>query len=546
VGLLAILKAGGAYVPLDPDYPAERLAYMLQDSAPVVLLTDDRRVGLGPRGVPAFDAQRVGLGPPYEVASSEGVGVPIVDLQADAAMWADQPAEDLPRLSEPHHLAYIIYTSGSTGAPKGVMVEHRNVSRLFAATAREFGFGRDDVWTLFHSFAFDFSVWEIWGALLHGGKLVIVPQLMSRDPAAFHALLCSAGVTVLNQTPSAFRQLVAAQKDSAVSHRLRVVIFGGEALEMSSLKPWYAHPANARTQLINMYGITETTVHVTYCPLTPADALKPGPSPIGKRIADLRLYVLDAHREPVPIGVAGEMYVGGAGVARGYLNRPELSAERFLDDPFNGGRMYKTGDLGRLLPDGSVEYLGRNDFQVKVRGFRIELGEIEARLVEEPGIREAIVISREDSPGDQRLVAYCVADAELDAQQLRRQLAASLPEYMLPAAFVRLDRLPLTGTGKLDRQALPAPDASAVAKTAYEAPDGDTEILVGQLWSELLDVQQVGRHDDFFALGGHSLQVIRVIESLRREGLTVDARALFVAPTLAGFAAAIEDMEITL
>ena len=532
VALLAVLKAGGAYVPLDPAYPLERLNHMLQDSTPVVLLTDGE--------LPAqLDTQL------------DRQAMPVLDLRTDAAQWAGLSSAN-PTLESvglnAHNLAYLIYTSGSTGTPKGVLVEHRQVTRLFSSTREWFHFGADDVWTLFHSFAFDFSVWEIWGALLHGGQLVIVPQLLSRSPAAFYTLLCQAGVTVLNQTPSAFRQLLGAQADSTLTHRLRTVVFGGEALEMSSLKPWYARAANQATQLVNMYGITETTVHVTYRPLVGADAQRSGASPIGQRIPDLRVYVLDAHRQPVPIGVAGELYVGGAGVARGYLNRMDLTAQRFIEDPFHGGRMYKTGDLGRYLPDGQIEYLGRNDFQVKIRGFRIELGEIEAQLARQPGIRQAIVLAREDSPGDLRLVAYCVThdNTALDAQALRTALGATLPEHMLPAAFVRIESLPLTNTGKLDREALPAPDSQALATQRYEAPQGDTETQLAQIWAEVLKVERVGRQDDFFALGGHSMLAIRMLETMRQRGLSADVRALFDAPTLAAFAAAIEDMEITL
>ncbi|MES2937943.1 MAG: amino acid adenylation domain-containing protein [Pseudomonadota bacterium] len=521
--LLAILKAGGAYVPLDPAYPAERLAFMLADSAPLVLLTHGE--------VPA---------------ELESVRVPMLDLEADAALWAGLPAHRPEPLATPAHLAYVIYTSGSTGQPKGVLVEHRQVARLFAATRGWFDFGPDDVWTLFHSFAFDFSVWEIWGALLHGGQLLVVPQALTRSPAAFYALLCKAGVTVLNQTPSAFRQLMAAQADSVLAHRLRTVIFGGEALEPASLKPWFQRPANAATQLVNMYGITETTVHVTWRPLSAADLEQPGASPIGQPIPDLRVYVLDGQRRPAPAGVAGEMYVAGAGVARGYLNRPELSAERFLDDPFHGGRMYKTGDLARWLPDGELEFLGRNDLQVKVRGFRIELGEIEAALVRQAGVHDAVVLAREDSAGDKRLVAYVVADEGIDAEALRTGLLGALPDYMVPAAYVRLPQMPLTAAGKLDRRALPAPDGQSYAATAYEPPQGETETLLAAIWAELLQVERIGRHDDFFALGGHSLQVIRMIENMRRHGLSADVRALFAAPTLAAFAAATEDMEIKL
>ncbi|MCQ0034346.1 non-ribosomal peptide synthetase, partial [Burkholderia glumae] len=331
VGVLAVLKAGAGYVPMDPAYPAARLSYMLADSAPVaVLVQASSRAALGTHAFATLDLD-------------------------EAAHWAG-PADN-PRLPElgARHLAYVIYTSGSTGQPKGVMVEHRNVPRLFAATAPWFGFGAQDVWTLFHSFAFDFSVWEMWGALLHGGRLVVVPAQVARSPQAFYRLLCDQGVTVLNQTPSAFQPLIAAQGDSGLAHRLRQVVFGGEALEPGMLQPWFARECNAGTQLVNMYGITETTVHVTYRALHADDARHPGRSPIGVPIPDLRLYLLDRHGEPVPVGVAGEIYVGGAGVARGYLNREALTAERFVHDPFAGApqaRMYRTGDLGRWQADG--------------------------------------------------------------------------------------------------------------------------------------------------------------------------------------------------
>ncbi|WP_158794262.1 AMP-binding protein, partial [Granulicella sp. L60] len=259
------------------------------------------------------------------------------------------------------HLAYIIYTSGSTGTPKGVMVEHRNVLRLFASTNAWFHFGADDIWTHFHSYAFDFSVWEMWGALFYGGRLIIVPNDVARSPDEFYKLLCQARVTVLNQTPSAFRQLVAAQANSTEIHNLRYIVFGGEALEVTTLQPWYEQNKERQAELINMYGITETSVHVTYCPLKPKDLKRRGASPIGCRISDLQIYILDGQGEPVPVGVAGELYIGGAGVARGYLNRPELTAEKFLANPFRaepGARMYRTGDLGRWRSDGNIEFLG--------------------------------------------------------------------------------------------------------------------------------------------------------------------------------------------
>ncbi|QOK93783.1 non-ribosomal peptide synthase/polyketide synthase (plasmid) [Ralstonia pseudosolanacearum] len=517
VGLLGILKAGGGYVPLDPSYPQDRLAYMLEDSAPVaVLAQSNTREQLGALSVPVLDLES-----PLEEAEH------------------DPQVEGL----QPHHLAYVIYTSGSTGQPKGVLVEHRQVARLFTSTQPWFGFGAEDVWTLFHSFAFDFSVWELFGALLHGGRLVVVPKLTARSPQAFYSLLCEAGVTVLNQTPSAFRQLMAAQQEApAARHRLRQVILGGEALEVGALRPWYERAENAGTQLVNMYGITETTVHVSYRALEADDAQGTG-SPIGRRIPDLRAYVLDAHGEPVPVGGAGELYIGGAGVARGYLNRPELTAERFVANPFHGEgreRMYRTGDLGRWLPDGSLEYLGRADAQVKLRGFRIELGEIEARLSQCAGVREAVVTVREDAPGEQRLVAYYVSGEAIEAQALREQLQGSLPEYMVPAAYVRLEQLPLTSNGKLDRKGLPAPEGQAYASTAYEAPQGEVEQTLAAIWQTLLGVERVGRHDDFFALGGHSLQAVRLVAQVRTQlGAELGLTELFAQPSLSAVAQAI-------
>ncbi|MES2939619.1 MAG: non-ribosomal peptide synthase/polyketide synthase [Pseudomonadota bacterium] len=530
VAVLATLKAGGGYVPLDPAYPADRLAYMLRDSAPVALLTH----------------AQVDAGVRASLRGPLNADTPVIDTTADAAAWARLGPRNIPvDGSSPRasHLAYVIYTSGSTGEPKGVMVEHANVTRLFDATRDWYGFGGDDVWTLFHSFSFDFSVWEIWGALLHGGRLVVVPHLVSRLPQEFHRLVVEQGVTVLNQTPSAFRQFITAQQQAGTpAHSLRAVIFGGEALELATLKPWYAQPGNARTRLVNMYGITETTVHVTWRPLEAADAERPGASPIGVRIPDLRIYILDAQGRPAPVGVVGEIHVGGAGVARGYLNRPALTAERFVHDPFSGtpdARMYRTADLGRWLPDGSIEFLGRNDSQVKIRGFRIELGEIEARLLEFGGVREAVVLAREDVPGDRRLVAYCVGDTGVTPERLRTHLGRSLPEYMVPAAYVLLDALPLTRNGKLDAKALPAPEGDAYAGRGYEAPVGETETALASIWAEVLHVERVGRRDNFFELGGHSLLAMGLIERMRQSGLHAQASALFAAPTLCGLAATV-------
>ncbi|MGY2290919.1 amino acid adenylation domain-containing protein [Pseudomonas sp. SDO528_S397] len=520
VGLLGILKSGAGYVPIDPASPAERIAYMLDDSTPMVLVTQTPLLDQ----LPVLDLPTL-----------------LLDASPDAGMAQHNPQ---PAGLTSRHLAYVIYTSGSTGLPKGVMVEHRNVARLFSATQPWFDFGPQDVWALFHSFAFDFSVWEIWGALTHGGRLLVVPQLISRSPPSCYALLCEAGVTVLNQTPSAFRQLIAAQGESDLKHRLRQVIFGGEALETGLLKPWYAREVNAHTQLVNMYGITETTVHVTYRALTAADAQHVGGSPIGGRIPDLQLYVLDARREPVPVGVTGELYVGGAGVARGYLNRPALTAERFLRNPFSSdpdARLYRTGDLGRWLADGSVEYLGRNDEQVKIRGFRIELGEIEARLAACDGVREAVVIAREDEPGDKRLVAYVIAreNTELAVADLRRQLLLSLADYMVPSAFVQLDAWPLTTNGKLDRKRLPAPGQAAVVARDYVAPQTAQEQTLVAIWQDILNVPQVGLQDDFFELGGDSIRIITLISRVQKAfpASRVSIMAFYQAPTVQGLAA---------
>ena len=527
VALLAVLKAGGAYVPLDPGYPAERLTFVLRDVLPQAVITQEAFKDI-------LSCTRASL---ILLGNQPGVG----DIQAH---WSVNPRLRSLGLT-PLHCAYIIYTSGSTGAPKGVVVEHRNVLRLFAATRDLFHFNNQDIWTLFHSFAFDFSVWEIWGALLYGGRLVIVPYLTARSPETFHRLLCDHGVTVLNQTPSAFAQLINASAESSdKSHSLRLVIFGGEALEPSRLRPWLARNDVCKPQLVNMYGITETTVHVTYRLLSEEDIKTTASSMVGRPLLDLQVYLLDLHLQPVPIGVAGEIYVGGAGVARGYWNRPELTAERFRASPFvEGDRLYKTGDVGRYRVDGNIEYLGRNDQQVKIRGFRIELGEIEAQLIRYTGVREATVLVREDEPEDRRLVAYITAQAgtEVSTADLREHLSTVLPSYMVPAAYVQLAGMPLTPNGKLDRKALPAPDISAYTSQRYEAPRGEVEQVVAGIWRQILGVSRVGRHDDFFELGGHSQLVMRVVMRLR-EWFEVEVmlRTLFEAPTLAEFSKHIE------
>ncbi|EPR8450775.1 pyoverdine non-ribosomal peptide synthetase PvdD, partial [Pseudomonas aeruginosa] len=402
---------------------------------------------------------------------------------------------------------------------------------------------------LFHSYAFDFSVWEIFGALLYGGRLVIVPQWVSRSPEDFYRLLCREGVTVLNQTPSAFKQLmaVACSADMATQQpALRYVIFGGEALDLQSLRPWFQRFGDRQPQLVNMYGITETTVHVTYRPVSEADLEGGLVSPIGGTIPDLSWYILDRDLNPVPRGAVGELYIGRAGLARGYLRRPGLSATRFVPNPFPGGageRLYRTGDLARFQADGNIEYIGRIDHQVKVRGFRIELGEIEAALAGLAGVRDAVVLAH-DGVGGTQLVGYVVADSAEDAERLRESLRESLkrhlPDYMVPAHLMLLERMPLTVNGKLDRQALPQPDAS-LSQQAYRAPGSELEQRIAAIWAEILGVERVGLDDNFFELGGHSLLATRVISRVRQEQqLDASLKALFERPVLEAFAQGLE------
>jgi len=500
VAILAVLKAGAAYLPIDPATPAERVERMFADTDPVAVLA------------------------PEDVDVEEG------------------PDTDPPPRCTPDHPAYVIYTSGSTGLPKGVVIPHRNVTRLFAATAR-FGFGREDVWTLFHSYAFDFSVWEIWGPLLHGGRLVVVPHAVSRSPREFLRLLADERVTVLNQTPSAFYQLVRADEDDPGARlSLRYVVFGGEALDTRRLTGWFARHGDRAPRLVNMYGITETTVHVTQHDLV-SDMDAPGL--IGTALPDLRGYVLDADLNPVPAGVPGELYVAGDGLARGYLGRPGLTAARFVADPFGapGSRMYRSGDRVSRTSGGGLRYHGRADQQVKIRGFRIEPGEIEATLLALPEVGSAAVLAREDEPGRKRLVAYVVAatpDAPPSTARLREHLSRSLPDYMVPSAFVDLDELPLTRNGKLDQRALPAPAATGAEPAGFAEPRTETERTVAAVLAATLGLQRVGADGNFFELGGDSILSIRFTSALREAlGVDVSPRTVFDHPTVAGLAAAL-------
>ncbi|MFI1282485.1 amino acid adenylation domain-containing protein [Streptomyces sp. NPDC020858] len=529
--LLAVLKAGGAYVPLDPASPDERIAFTLADAGATVLVTD--RAG---RGLPAAHTVVTGPG---------GTG-----LSAHPDTAPEEPG------TGPASLAYVIYTSGSTGTPKGVMIEHRNVTGLLTGTRGHFGFGPDDVWSMFASAAFDVSVWEMWGALLHGGRLVVVPEETRRSPQEFHALLHRERVTVLNQTPAAFRQLVRYEEEQppgagpAALDALRLVVFAGEALPPEMLRPWIARHGEDRPELVNMYGITETTVHSTYRRMTSADLDAGAGSMIGGAFEGWTMKVAAADGLDAADGAAGELFVGGAGVARGYLGRPSLTAERFLPDPDAtgpGARCYRSGDSARRGTDGDHEYLGRLDHQVKVRGYRIELGEIENALTRHPVVRDCVVIVDEDAVGEPRLVAYWVsggADLADGTTELREHLGRTLPAYMLPNVFVPLERLPLTLNGKVDRRALPAPEAVRPDLGGdFEAAGTPVEKALAEIWADVLSVDRVGLDDDFFELGGHSMLATQVVARSKEQfGVAVTLRLFFDLPTVRELAAALEEL----
>ncbi|MET3381553.1 non-ribosomal peptide synthetase [Variovorax paradoxus] len=517
VAMLGTLKAGGAYVPLDPVYPDERLAHMLADSGAVVLLTLQR-----------LDAR----------LQTPGRCVRMM-LDAEQPDWAEASSSNPDPAAvglTPAHLAYVIYTSGSTGTPKGVMVEHRNVAYfLHAMEACIHGVAPDCQRVAWNSsFGFDMAV-KAWGQLAFGRSVFLLPEAARLGAEDLLGFLEAHRIEVMECTPSHLRLMQGAGLLQGRAPSLRKLLLGGEAIDAAT---WGALAAVDERLFFNMYGPTECSVDAS-CGVV--DGRRPH---IGQVMPGARIYLLDESAQPVPVGVAGEIHIGGAGVARGYLGRPELTAERFLRDPFAGdaqARMYRTGDLGRWREDGTLEYLGRNDSQIKLRGFRIELGEIEARLAQQGCVREAAVIAREDSPGDKRLVAYVVAHAvdAVDPAQLRAGLAAHLPEYMLPSAFVALDALPLTPNGKLDRKALPAPDGQGLALSRYEPPQGEVECAIAALWSELLGVERVGRHDNFFDLGGYSLMVFQVIEGLKQKGYEVALQDVLLAQQLSTLAALI-------
>jgi amino acid adenylation domain-containing protein len=524
VALLATLKAGGAYVPLDPATPNERLAFILEDAHAAILLTRKNWA----LALSNHNAQVVCMDTERETILRQSEKNPLSGVTVE-------------------NIAYVIYTSGSTGRPKGVLVPHANVGRLFAASSGWFHFNERDVWTLYHSYAFDFSVWEMWGALLHGGRLVIVPYLVSRSPEDFYKLLQDERVTVLNQTPSAFRQLMRYERSAGDTRKLslRLVIFGGEALDFKSLQTWFNRDGDER--LVNMYGITETTVHVTYRPVTRADATEAVGSFIGGPIPDLQVYVLDRHLQPTPLSIAGEMYVGGAGLARGYLNSPGLTAERFVPDPFTqrpGARLYKTGDLARHLENGDLEYLGRIDNQVKIRGYRVELGEIESVLISHSSIRDAVVIAKKDPSLEKTLVAYLILEpgTQITNKQIQSFVRKRLPNYMTPSAYVTLDAFPLTENGKIDRQSLQAFDSQThESRLTLIPPSNPIEEILADIWMDVLRVGEIGMDDNFFDVGGHSLLATQIVSRLREVfDVEIPLLALFEFPTIAGLAQSLE------
>lgn len=513
VSMLAIARIRAAYVPLDPGYPADRLLYSARDADLALVIANDGDFPESEETKPVT---------PEELARQGTTEIPTTD-------------------PTPDDIAYVIYTSGSTGRPKGVAIPHRNVATLIGATQKGMQLGSDDVWTLFHSSAFDFSVWEIWGALLTGGKLIIVPFWMSRDTEEFHEFLATKRVSVLNQTPSAFYALQKADATRPVLHDLRIVIFGGEALNSRALVDWYRRYPGSVCRLINMYGITETTVHVTQQVFTPAMAVA-GNKTVGSALPGWSISVRNTQGAVQPLGVAGEIWVGGAALAQEYLNLSDLTKDRFVKDPVSGLRHYRSGDLGRLHPDGTLDHLGRIDSQVKIRGFRIELDEIRAVMEAVDGVNEAAVLVNEGDAGDKstlRLEAFVVCDSRLTADRLGKTIARNLPDYMMPSKITQVEKLLLTVNGKLDAQGLLALAQNqeselpkSLATTTQNAPEEAnalTETL--RTWETFLD-GPVRPEDDFFEIGGNSLIAVKLISELRKSlGVKVALRDLYMNPT---------------
>jgi len=525
VSLLAILKTRAAYVPIDPAYPRARLKFLIEDSGAALLISDSDIYNSHALADITLNAPCVLLDREHNLITQENTDNLSIDVSADA-------------------LAYVIYTSGSTGRPKGVQIRHHSVVNLLHGVHPRLNVTKNDVWTVFHSYAFDLSVWEIWSPLYSGGHLVVVPVELTQDARAFHDLLLRRKVSVLNQTPSFMRQLMDLPDfKTGAARSLRVVICGGEALPQGLADQLL----ELKLDLWNFYGPTEATVWslIKNVDPTPPDTESDALVAIGQPIANTTAYVLDQDLRPVPVGAIGELHLGGDGLARGYFNREDLSRERFIKSPFSeqqGQRLYKTGDLARRLPNGDFAYIARIDTQVKVRGYRIELGEIEQTLAELETIAQAVVIVREDSPGDQRLCAYLVAQGSMNLPELdhiRVHLKDKLPAYMVPQTFVELDTLPLTPNGKTDRKNLPRPDGTLqLAPTSTQAqPRNDVEEKIAQIWREELNLDTVGMQDNFFDVGGYSFLMVKVCNRLRdhfdRDISVID---LFQHPTIAAIA----------
>ncbi len=515
IGVLGILKAGGAYLPIDSDIPRNRIEAILNDSGAMFLLSKERFIKNG-NDTPFVNTESI-------------CTIILLDSLSDAI--SQNSGDNLSELNTPHDLAYIIYTSGSTGKPKGVMIEHKNVIRLLINDKFQFEFSENDVWTMFHSFCFDFSVWEMYGALLYGGCLVVVPRDIAQDPEEFLKLLEVNCVTVLNQTPTAFYSLCNTLADRQNPNlRLKYVIFGGEALKPGMLKVWKSIYPN--TKLINMYGITETTVHVTYKEITGVE-IESNISNIGKPIPTSKTYIMDEKQNILPVGLAGELCVGGDGVARGYLNRDELTNIKFIENPYKPGEIiYRSGDLARFLPNGEMEYLGRIDQQVKIRGHRIELGEVEHVILKFAHIREVLVIASEEN-SNKCICAYFVADSVIAASDIREFMKNELPDYMIPAYFIQLDKIPRTINGKADIKSLPDIGRNMISSNDYEPPANDMEKKILDIWQEVLTVNNIGVNDNFFTLGGDSIKAVILANRINKiEGVNVSVKDIYVNPTI--------------
>lgn len=515
VGVLAILKAGGGYVPLDHTYPRERLNWLLEDSGVRTILVD-------------------------------AVGADVLAGNSGEFLFLDDPAtcaegdENVHCAVAPHNVCYVIYTSGSTGKPKGVVVEHDSVVKLFESTQDLYQYSQDDVWSLFHSIGFDFSVWEMWGALFYGGRLAIVSQEAARVPELFYELLVAEKVTILNQTPSAFRQLTSyleLRGSGETLIPLRLVIFGGESLNPRNLVPWFEHYGDAAPQFVNMYGITETTVFTTYYPLSKDEIYNGTGSPIGKGIATWEVYLVAAGNRLAEVGETAEIYVAGPGVTRGYLNRADLTAERFVVDPFGGHpgkRFYRSGDFAVLDARGVLSYVGRQDKQVKIRGFRIELGEVENTLLKCEYVVDVAVSAFDFTETEKRIVAYYIANEkrkDLKLAEITQQVASfsetHLPPQMRPSTFIPIDSIPITSHGKLDTSKLPSPKQRPSVNSVWSAPTSYLATAIAAIWERQLGIHGVGTRDNFFDLGGSSLAAFKMIVEVQEKcGIQTDVKLI--------------------